>query len=172
MQKGCTPFLSVFFSASSHVVIVCSLSFNHIPPSLHQSRSRLWVETVGCVGRVAGASAGLLSRQGGTGWQAGGNGLLKTHCWESDWASAWSKACMHTHTYTHIHKEGMVRKVGGVQTWNKDISLLIYKIWHHQSAFSSSLINIPWQRSHTCWCTYSENTSCRLVYSHSSANVH
>lgn len=31
---------------------------------------------------------------------------------------------------------------GGVQTWDEDVSSLIYKIWHHQSAHSSYLINI------------------------------
>lgn len=50
-----------------------------------------------------------------------------------------------------MHTTGGIGKEsgGGVQTWDKDISSLIYKIWHRQSALSSSLINIPSQRSHT-----------------------
>ena len=55
---------------------------------------------------------------------------------------------IHTHTHTHIGWD-CKESGGGVQTWDKDISCLIYKIWHHQSALSSSLINIPSQRSHT-----------------------
>lgn len=94
---------------------LCSLDFYFFftfsPPSLHQDQgSRLWVEGVGCVGKAVGASAGLLSRQGGTGWQPGRKALLKIHCWESDWASAWSNQ----HTHMHTHREGLLRKVVGV----------------------------------------------------------
>lgn len=87
------------------------VSLNHFPPSLHVDRSRLWVEGVGFVGRAVGASAGLLSRQGGTGWQPGGKALLKTYCWGSNWALAWSKP--HAHR-KHTHQEGRVEKVVGV----------------------------------------------------------
>lgn len=69
------PQLSFF---SSHFVITSY-------PSLYQDQgSRLWVKSVGCVGRAVGASAGLLSRLGRTAWQPGGKALLKIHCWESD----------------------------------------------------------------------------------------
>lgn len=89
------------FLSFSSLLSLRSPFFNHSPPCLHQDQgSRLWVEGVGCVGRAVGASAGLLSRQGGTGWQPGGKALLKIHCWESDWASPWSKPRTHTSTHT------------------------------------------------------------------------
>lgn len=94
------PFLPLF------IFPYCLCFLNHSPPFFfHRNQgTRLWVEGVGCVGRAVGASAGLLSRWGGsTGWQLGGKALLKIHCWESHENSAWLK-------HNHTQQEGLVEK--------------------------------------------------------------
>lgn len=76
-----------------------------------------------------GASAGLLSRQGGNRLAAWREGPVKDTLLGIGLSQRLIQT-NHTHTYQYTHTQRVNGKEngGGVQTWNKDISLLIYKI--------------------------------------------
>lgn len=125
------------------LVLLPFFFFFKLFPILQGFGSRLWVECVGCVGRAVGCQLDCCHVRGDSlaaQWEGSFKdtllGIELSQCLVQN---------MNTHTSTHteeVSKENERVWKGGIQTWDNDVSSLIYNIWHHQSVLSSAHISI------------------------------